>query len=102
MTKLYKAFSALAFHKNPESNSHRRKPNTGMLEELLKEYEIDIENSFMIGDRDSDIEFGKRGGLKTILMERKDGLSFKHENKSKPDYKISDLNELAEIVKNQA
>ena len=82
----------------PDSDSPRRKPNTGMLDELLNEYEIDVANSFMIGDRDSDIEFGKRGGLKTVLIERKDGLSFEHENKSKPDYVVGDLSEFAKIV----
>lgn len=85
----------------PGSHSGMRKPNTGMLDELLSEYDIDVENSFMVGDRDSDIEFGRRGGLKTVLSERKDGLSFPHKNSSDPDHTISNLNELADIIESQ-
>lgn len=84
-----------------DSNSHRRKPNIGMLEELLREFDIDVENSYMIGDRDSDIEFGKRGGLKTVLVERADDLSYRHYNSSDPDYKVANLKEFADIVLGQ-
>lgn len=94
-------FEKLYFNSDAaDSNSPRRKPNTGMLDELLQEYDIDLSNSYMIGDRDSDIEFGKRGGLKTVLMERLDGLSYLHDNTSKPDHKISDLSQFADIVLN--
>ena len=83
-----------------DSNSHRRKPNTGMFEELVAEYDIDTENSFMIGDRDTDVEFGTRCGLKTILMDRQDDLSFAHVNSSSPTHIAKDLNEVASIVQN--
>jgi D-glycero-D-manno-heptose 1,7-bisphosphate phosphatase len=50
------------------ANSHRRKPNPGMIEEAVEKWNIDIEQSWMIGDRASDVIAGKRGGLKTILL----------------------------------
>ncbi|MCL5991888.1 MAG: HAD family hydrolase [Bacteroidetes bacterium] len=51
-----------------ENNSFRRKPNPGMLLEAIEKWDIDIENSWMIGDRKSDVKAGKRAGLKTILL----------------------------------
>ena len=46
-----------------------RKPKTGMLEDAKLDFpEIIIENSFLIGDSDSDIEAGKKFGLKTIKV----------------------------------
>ena len=46
-----------------------RKPKTGMLEEAKLDFpEIIIKNSFLIGDSDSDIEAGKKFGLKTIKV----------------------------------
>lgn len=40
----------------PEENCQCRKPKTGMIENILKEYEIDLENSWLIGDKQSDID----------------------------------------------
>ena len=46
-----------------------RKPKTGMLEEARLDFpEIIIENSFLIGDSESDIEAGNKFGLKTIKV----------------------------------
>ena len=46
-----------------------RKPNPRFLLEAARDYSIDLENSWMIGDRDSDIECGKAAGLRTIMIE---------------------------------
>jgi D-glycero-D-manno-heptose 1,7-bisphosphate phosphatase len=45
-----------------------RKPNTGMIDLARKIFPIDIKNSYIIGDRYKDILFGKKVGLKTILV----------------------------------
>jgi D-glycero-D-manno-heptose 1,7-bisphosphate phosphatase len=45
-----------------------RKPNPGMLEAAAREYDLDIANSFMIGDKINDIEAGHRAGCRTILL----------------------------------
>tara|TARA_B110000967_G_C18617345_1_gene427027 strand:- start:178 stop:678 length:501 start_codon:yes stop_codon:yes gene_type:complete len=42
---------------------HLRKPNTGMLETASRKWKIDKINSFMIGDKDTDIECAKRFGI---------------------------------------
>ncbi len=40
-----------------------RKPNPGMLLEAKREFDIDLENSIIIGDKESDIEAGINAGL---------------------------------------
>ena len=41
-----------------------RKPNPGMILNLAKKYNIDLKNSIMIGDKQSDIKAGKNAGIK--------------------------------------
>ncbi len=45
-----------------------RKPRPGMLIQAAREHNIDLEKSFMVGDRGSDIEAGKLAGCKTVLI----------------------------------
>ena len=46
-----------------------RKPNPGMIEQAVHDHNIDLSNSFLIGDKASDIEAGHRAGCKTILLD---------------------------------
>ena len=52
----------------PTSNHPLRKPNPGMLLEAEQQYHIDLKNSWMIGDRMSDVEAGHRAGCRAILL----------------------------------
>jgi D-glycero-D-manno-heptose 1,7-bisphosphate phosphatase len=45
-----------------------RKPLPGMLLEAAERYDIDLENSTMIGDKMADIEAGVAAGCQTILV----------------------------------
>ena len=45
-----------------------RKPKTGMIEKAVNKFNIDKENSFIIGDKTVDIQTGKNAGLNTILV----------------------------------
>lgn len=45
-----------------------RKPLPGMLHEAASRYDIDLENSTIIGDKRADIEAGKAAGCHTILV----------------------------------
>jgi len=49
----------------PEDNSPNRKPETGMLTKYING-NYDIENSVVVGDRDSDVELAKNLGCKAI------------------------------------
>ena len=47
-----------------------RKPKPGMIEQAIIDFpEIIIENSYLIGDSDSDIEAGKRMNLNTVKVD---------------------------------
>ena len=45
-----------------------RKPATGMIDRMVKKYNIDLSKSFMIGDSTIDIQTGINAGVKTILV----------------------------------
>jgi len=78
-----------------KSDPLRYKPNPGMLYEAQEELNLDLNLSYIVGDRWRDIGAGKNAGCKTILMG-----NLAEENYIEPDYKISDLQEIIKIVLN--
>ena len=48
---------------------HWRKPAPGMIDDLMKHWPVLHEGSFVIGDRDSDIEAARAAGLPGFLFE---------------------------------
>ena len=52
----------------PKDNSPNRKPGTGMLTEYLNNPAYDIANSFVIGDRITDVQLAKNLGCKAIWL----------------------------------
>ncbi|AXB57817.1 bifunctional histidinol-phosphatase/imidazoleglycerol-phosphate dehydratase HisB [Flavobacterium fluviale] len=58
----------------PEENAPTRKPRTGMLTKYLNNPEYDLENSFVLGDRLTDVELAKNLGAKAIYMNDIDGI----------------------------
>lgn len=53
---------------SPEDNCSCRKPKTGMLEEAARDFDLDLKNCFVVGDRIRDIEWAHRVGAKGILV----------------------------------
>ena len=53
----------------PADNAPTRKPKTGMLSAYLDKADYDLENSFVIGDRLTDIELAANLGAKGILLQ---------------------------------
>lgn len=84
-------------HHAPEDMCECRKPKTKMIEEAAKRFNIDLEESFVIGDKTSDILMGQRAGCKTILVltgnAGKDG-----KFEVKPDFVVKNLLEAVEII----
>lgn len=58
----------------PEEHSPNRKPGIGMLTEYLNNEAYDIVNSFVIGDRVTDVELAKNLGCKAIWLNNHPGL----------------------------
>lgn len=82
----------ICFHDSKE-NCQCRKPRPGMLLEAARERNIDLKNSYMIGDRHSDVEAGIAAGCKTILIGEGD-----HSANVSPDYKFESLFEAAKLI----
>lgn len=47
----------------PDENCQCRKPKTGMIDNILKKYPIDLEHSWLIGDKQSDIDLARNAGV---------------------------------------
>ena len=87
-------------------NCPDKKPNTGLLEQIATQQNIDISQSFFIGDMESDIECGYNFGLQTGLVTKYsnaktiDNLS-QQRFKRTPNYTAINLNEIAnQIIEN--
>ena len=74
---------------------HCRKPDVGMLEKSAEKYNIDLSQSWMVGDTTVDIQTGKNAGMKTALV--KTGIKGEDGKYSvKPDI---EGNNLVEVIK---
>ena len=52
----------------PQDNCDCRKPNTGLITQAVADLKFDPKNAVVIGDKDSDIECGRRAGAATVLI----------------------------------
>ncbi len=52
----------------PHENCYCRKPGSQMLLDLIDDYDIDIMKSYMVGDREPDIEAGNAVGIKSLMV----------------------------------
>jgi D-glycero-D-manno-heptose 1,7-bisphosphate phosphatase len=67
------------------SESLTRKPETLMIEKAQAKFNIDLSQSWLIGDRARDIECGQRMGMKTILI------TDNQLDRCQPDFVVDDL-----------
>lgn len=81
--------------------SEWRKPNPGMLLAASEDMDIDLSQSWKIGDSNSDIEAGLRAGCKTILVNRMSRYktTLGKPDEPKPDYKSVNMKEAVNIIK---
>jgi D-glycero-D-manno-heptose 1,7-bisphosphate phosphatase len=76
----------VCYHDTPHG-CHCRKPAPGLLREAAAAWGIELADSFMVGDRWTDIEAGHRAGCRTILI--RDG--YGEERKVAPDGRAASL-----------
>jgi D-glycero-D-manno-heptose 1,7-bisphosphate phosphatase len=62
---------ASCIHK-PHEGCACRKPEAGMILRLAEKHDIELKLSFMVGDREPDIEAGKKAGCATIFISNED------------------------------
>ncbi|MDR2342423.1 MAG: D-glycero-beta-D-manno-heptose 1,7-bisphosphate 7-phosphatase [Campylobacteraceae bacterium] len=84
ITKLYYCPHA------PEANCQCRKPNPKMLFDAQKEFDIDMNVSWLIGDKTSDIEAGLRAGVGNLV--------YVGEGECAKAHKIKSLNEVVRLI----
>lgn len=73
-----------------------RKPEPRFLRDAAERHGIDLARSWMLGDRDTDVECGQRAGCRTILIAhpRAGG----HQGASRPDHVARDVAEAEALI----
>ncbi len=72
-----------------------RKPKPGMLLDAARDFNIDLSESFMIGDSERDIAAGKAAGVKTIGVHSGQGLKG---STLQPDYLFENVLEAVDFI----
>ncbi|MBC8552304.1 MAG: D-glycero-beta-D-manno-heptose 1,7-bisphosphate 7-phosphatase [Candidatus Brocadiales bacterium] len=82
----------------PESNCDCRKPKPGMFNQANDKHNIDIKNSWMIGDKEADIQAANTAGIEnTILV--KSGHAIDEKN-SKAKFVLNSIEQAKEVITN--
>lgn len=79
----------------PSDGCSCRKPNRGMIDAACADRPIDLERSWIIGDKDIDVLAGKTAGLSTILVLTGYGASHQASLQDPPDHIVADILEAA-------
>lgn len=83
---------------SPEENCNCRKPNTKFIKQAEKEFNIDLKNSFVVGDHPHDIEMGKNANCKIIYLLTGHGEKHRQKLNTKPDFIANNLLEAAKWI----
>ncbi len=75
-----------------KSKCQCRKPKPGMILKIAKEDQIDLKASYMVGDREMDIDAGLQAGCKTVKI----GDPYK-----KADFRVNNLLEATHLILSQ-
>ena len=80
---------------HPEAGCRCRKPALGLLTQAAAELRFEPRRAVVIGDKESDIEFGQRAGAKTILIARVEPIP---KRRTSPDMVVPSLLDAARAV----
>jgi len=100
---LIDAFYYCKYHPdfNTPEESECRKPSPKMIYRAAEEMSIDLNKSYLIGDKTIDILAGKNAGIKTILIQNPKVNSEKEESFEKgfnPDYTAANFEEACNFI----
>jgi len=82
----------------PDAGCRCRKPGLGMIESACKDFDIDIENSWFVGDKDLDVETGLNGGMRTAMVLTGYGEVHSKTLKRQPEIIVANLLEAARSI----
>ncbi|MBS1517206.1 MAG: HAD family hydrolase [Bacteroidetes bacterium] len=86
-----------------KTDSDLRKPNTGMIRKAAEDHDINLDESFFVGDSFNDMLCAENAGLKKILVKTgygKNDYGKCIENNLMPDYFAGDIFEASEYILN--
>lgn len=86
----------------PDDGCKCRKPNTGMIEQACEYFDIDLSESWMVGDKKLDIGMGFNAGTKTALVRTGYGNEHQNDLERQPDVIADNLLEFAKYVVNNS
>lgn len=78
-----------------------RKPHSGLIKRAAREHALDLSASFLVGDKVSDIETGKRVGIKTVFVLTGHGREEQSLLKEAPEQVANDLPEAVKWILGQ-
>ena len=81
----------------PESSCECRKPKPGMLIEAKDKYNIDMKDSWMIGDKETDIEAANLAGINNTILVRSGHLV--DESNSNSKFIVDSIKQSKEVIK---
>ena len=97
-------FSVLYCPHHPEGDTpydircNCRKPEPGMLLGAAKEHNLDLSQSWMIGDILNDVEAGRRAGCRTVLLDNGGETEWDLSLERLPHHVVSTFAEAAEVI----
>lgn len=74
---------------HPRAGCTCRKPQPTLITSLAQKYAVSLAHSYMVGDRETDVEAGRRAGTKTILIGR---------GPSQADFIVPDLSQAVNMI----
>jgi D-glycero-D-manno-heptose 1,7-bisphosphate phosphatase len=72
----------------------RRKPEPGMLLDAAAAFGLDLQRSWMVGDRWRDVDCGKRAGVRTVFID----FGYAEELRSPADFTVKSFGDAARII----
>lgn len=75
-----------------------RKPSPGLLFKAAREHNLNLAASWFIGDILNDVEAGRRGNCRTILIDNGNETEWKLSPLRQPHYTVKDLFSAAEVI----
>jgi D-glycero-D-manno-heptose 1,7-bisphosphate phosphatase len=83
----------------PADGCSCRKPEIGLMEQAVSDFNFDPKLSFVVGDKACDIEFGRKAGSTTILVLTGYGKKTYKEMSIRPDYVVEDIQKIPNLIK---
>jgi phosphoheptose isomerase len=82
----------------PADGCRCRKPGPALLEQAARKQAFDPRDAFVIGDKASDVELGRRAGSTTLLVRTGYGTATADSGEVTPDYVVDDLRAAARVI----